>query len=276
MEKSSPFSDNSRKRQLESPDHVKDYVQVTSVSPFLIGSAILLLIVAFVVWCVLGAVTDRVNYNGLIFPHHGTDDLTLTTEGSIIKMLVHTGDTVTEGQAVARVLTEERDSTIYSSISGTVLHTKQERESFKPFEPLVSLVCEHKPDHSVHTMLVAYVDMQTQHSLREGMEAQVWPLGDDRDEIGYVRGVISSIDRYPTPPAEIVNQLKSTPLAEALYSMNGPAWQVVIELGRNPNDSTLYDWSFGQPENVDMGIGTYCNVLTETRRRSMYQYLFGR
>lgn len=64
------------------------------------------------------------------------------------------------------------------------------------------MVCEEIVDHTVYTMLVAYVDMDTQHSLREGMEAQVWPKGEERDEIGYVRGVITSIDRYPTPREE--------------------------------------------------------------------------
>ena len=274
MKKESPFSEHSRQRQLESPDRIQDYVRVTSVSPFLIGLTILLLLGAFVVWGIFGTVTDRVSYNGLIFPHHGTDDVVLNSSGSITRMLVHTGDSVVAGQVVARVMTAGKDSMIRSDISGTVLHTKQERDTFEELEPLVSMVCEHKPDHSVHTMMVAYVDMETQHALRVGMEAQVWPMGDDRDEIGYVRGVITSIDRYPTPKAEIVNQLKSTPMAEMLYDMQGTAWQVIIELRHNPQDPTRYDWSIDRHDNVDMSIGTFCNVLTETRSRSMYEYLF--
>ena len=274
MKKESPFSDNSRKRRMESPTQVNGYVRVTSVPPFLIGGTILLLLVAFVVWGVFGTVSDRVQYCGLIFPHHGTDDVTLDSSGVITKMYVHTGDSLQQGQLVARVLIGEKDSVIRSAIEGTVMHTKQERETFGPLEPLVSVVCEHKPNQSVHTMLVSYVNMETHHSLKEGMEAQVWPIGDDRDETGYVRGVITSIDRYPTPQAEIINQLKSTPMAEALFDMQGPAWQVIIELRHNPNDSTRYDWTSGRSADVDMGIGTYCNVLTETRRRSMYQYLF--
>jgi hypothetical protein len=63
-------------------------------------------------------------------------------------------------------------------------------------------------------------------------------------------------------------------MAEAWFDMQGPAWQVIIELRHNPNDSTRYDWTSGRSADVDMGIGTYCNVLTETRRRSMYKYLF--
>ena len=90
-----------------------------------------------------------------------------------------------------------------------------------------------------------------------------------------MRGIITSIDRYPTPREEIVNQLKSTVMAEALFSLEESAWQIIIELNSMPNDSTHYDWSFGQPHNVDMGVGTYCHVRTETQRRSMCQYLFG-
>ncbi len=276
MKNTSPFTESGRRRQLESPEGIQDYVRVTSVSPLLIGCAIVLLLGAFVVWGVLGTVTDRVQYSGLIFPHHGTDDVKLDTSGSIKQMLVHTGDTVMEGQALAHVHINGHDSLVISHLHGTVLFAKQDRESFVPQEPLISMVCDHHTDHAVHTQLVAYVDMETQHELREGMETQVWPKGDDRDEIGYVRGVITSIDRYPTPRDEIVNQFKSTAMAEALFSVNDAAWQVIIELNCLPQDSTRYDWSFGQPKNVDMGIGTYCNVLTETRSRSMYEYLFGK
>lgn len=275
MVKEDQTTNNSHSGRLESPTVLKDYVRVTSVSPLLIGCTILLLLGAFVIWGIFGTVTDHVEYSGLIFPHHGTDDVTINSSGTITKMYVHTGDTVAVGQQIARVQTLGKDSIVHSTVSGTVLFTKQEREGFEPLEPLISMVCEEHVNHAVHTMLVAYVDMETQHSLREGMEAQVWPKGEKRDEIGYVRGVITSIDRYPTPSEEIVNQLKSTAMAEALFSMNEAAWQVIIELNEMPQDSTRYDWSFGQPHNVDMGVGTYCNVLTETQRRSMYQYLFG-
>ncbi len=273
MKKESPFTENSRQRQLESPDRVQEYVRVTSVSPFLIGLAILLLLGAFVVWGIFGTVADRVQYTGLIFPHHGTDDVTLQSRGSVIRMQVHTGDSVVAGQEVAYVETLGHDSIVRSTISGTVLHTKQDREAFEPMEPLVSMVCEHH-DHTVHTMLLAYVNMETHHVLKKGMEAQVWPIGDDRDRIGYVRGVIADIDRYPTPPAEIISQLKSTAMAELLFDTNEPVWQVVIELRHTPDNPELYDWSSGNADNVDMTIGTFCNVLTETRSRSMYQYLF--
>jgi hypothetical protein len=107
------------------------------------------------------------------------------------------------------------------------------------------------------------------------MEAQVWPADKKRDEIGYVRGRISQVVRYPADAADVRQTLKSNILAQRLLG-NGEkvVYEVFIDLQRSPSDPTCYDWSFGQPEDVSMRIGTYCSVLTETRRRSMFQYLF--
>ena len=80
---------------MEKPEQLSEYVKVTSVSPLLIACTILLLLGAFVLWGVFGTVTDRVEYSGLIVPHHGTDDVTMDSQGAITKMYVHTGDTVT-------------------------------------------------------------------------------------------------------------------------------------------------------------------------------------
>ena len=77
--------------------------------------------------------------------------------------------------------------------------------------------------------------------------------------------------------AGVVRQtLKSDDLAERLLESGEMMYQVNIELLRSPQDPSLYDWSFGQPADVNMNIGTYCSVLSETRRRSMFRYLFER
>ena len=123
-------------------------------------------------------------------------------------------------------------------------------------------------------MLIAYVDNAGQRDLRVGMEAQVWPENEKRDEIGYVKGRIIRIDRYPVA-ADVVRQtLKSDEMAQRLLESGGLMYQVHIELLPSADDPTHYDWSFGEPEDVNMNVGTYCSVLSETKRRSMFQYLF--
>jgi HlyD family secretion protein len=188
-------------------------------------------------------------------------------------MFVHGGDHVTRGQSVALISMDESYSILTSTVEGTVISTKVDNEPFEAFEPIVSVIDGSGPD-TQRAMVIAYVDNAGQRDMRVGMGAQVWPENEKRDEIGYVKGRITRIDRYPAAAEEVRLTLKSDDLARRLLESGEMMYRVNIELQPDPDDPTKYDWSFGEPENVSMDVGTYCSVLTETRRRSMFQYLF--
>ena len=99
-------------------------------------------------------------------------------------------------------------------------------------------------------MVIAYIDNAGQRDLREGMDAQVWPEDEKRDEIGYVRGKVVRIDRYPVEASQVRQILKSGDMANRLLESGEMMYQVQIELLPSPDDPSLYDWSFGQPEDV--------------------------
>jgi hypothetical protein len=170
----------------------------------------------------------------------------------------------------------ESYSFLTSTVSGLVISTKTDNEPFEAFDPIVSVVDATAGNgQSQQTQLIAYAGNEAQRDLRIGMEAQVWPADEKRDEIGYVRGRISQVVRYPADADDVRQTLKSNILTQRLLGDGQDIlYEVRINLLTSPADSTCYDWSFGQPEGVSMGIGTYCSVLTETRRRSMFQYLF--
>jgi len=169
----------------------------------------------------------------------------------------------------------EGHSYLTSTVSGLVISTKVDNEPFEAFDPIVSVVDSKETQDSKRTQLIAYANNEAQRNLRIGMEAQVWPANEKRDEIGYVRGRISQVVRYPADADDVRQTLKSDIMAQRLLGDGQDVlYEVRIDLLTSPADSTCYDWSFGQPEDVSMGIGTYCSVLTETRRRSMFQYLF--
>ena len=260
---------------LQSPEQIADHLRVTYVPTYLLASAVIVLLVAFIVWGFLGNVSDKAYYSGVVFPVQGTADITLPNKGIVRSMLVHNGDSVRQGQTVAMVSIGDSHSFLTSRVSGLVISTKADNEPFEAFDPIVSVVDGNVSDgQSQHTQLIAYADNEAQRDLRIGMEAQVWPADEKRDEIGYVRGRITQVVRYPADADEVRQTLKSNILAKRLLEQGDVVYEVRIDLLRSPEDSTQYDWSFGEPENVSMGIGTYCSVLTETHRRSMFQYLF--
>lgn len=259
---------------LRSPDQISDHLRVTAVPTYLLAAAIIILFGAFIVWGFLGNVSDKAYYSGVVFPVQGTTDITLPNKGIVRTMLVHNGDSVRQGQTVALVSIGESHSFLTSTLNGLVISTKTDNESFEAFDPIVSVVKEGRSKETGRTQLIAYADNEAQRDLRIGMETQVWPADEKRDEIGYVRGRITQVVRYPADADEVRQTLKSDILAKRLLQQGDVVYEVRIDLLCSPEDSTSYDWSFGEPADVSMGIGTYCSVLTETKRRSMFEYLF--
>ena len=261
------------KNDYHSPSEIGDHLKITYVPTYLLATAICLLIAAFIVWGFLGNVSDKAYYSGVIFPKEGTTDITLPNHGVVRNMLVHNGDSVHAGQTVAMVSINGSYSFLSSTVNGLVISVKGDSEPFEGFEPIVSIV--KKDAANRQTQLIAYADNNAQRHLCVGMEAQVWPANEKRDEIGYVYGRISRVVRYPAKLSKVRQKLKSETLAKQLTGDGEDlVYEVQIDLRRAPDDSTGYDWSFGKPDDVSMEIGTYCSVLTETRRRSMFEYLF--
>ena len=262
-------------KSIQSPDQISDHLRVTAVPAYLLATAVMVLLVAFIVWGFLGNLSDKAYYSGVVFPVQGTTDVTLPNKGIVRNMLVHNGDSVHQGQTIAMVSIGDSHSFLTSTVSGLVINTKTDNEPFEAFEPIVSVVDGSAGNLQLQrTQLIAYADNEAQRDLQIGMDAQVWPADEERDEIGYVRGRITQVVRYPAAAGEVRQTLKSNILAKRLLEQGDMVYEVRIDLLRLPEDSTCYDWSFGEPVDVSMGIGTYCSVLTETKRRSMFQYLF--
>ena len=273
MTDNNPFSIDNRQQKMQSPEEIGSTLKVTALPTYLLALTVLLLLGAFFVWGFLGSVSDKAYYSGVVFPMQGTTDVSLPNKGMVRTVFVHNGDHVTRGQSVALISIDDSYSILTSTVDGTVISTKVDNEPFEAFEPIVSVV-DGSGLETPRSMLIAYIDNAGQRDLRVGMGAQVWPEDEKRDEIGYVKGRVTRIDRYPVSAEEVRQTVKSDDLANRLLESSSMMYRVNIDLLTSPDDPSKYDWSFGEPDDVSMGVGTYCSVLTETRRRSMFQYLF--
>ena len=53
---------------LQSPEQIVDHLRVTYVPSYLLATAVIVLVVAFLVWGVLGTVSEKAYYSGVVFP----------------------------------------------------------------------------------------------------------------------------------------------------------------------------------------------------------------
>ena len=161
--------------KLQSPEQIRDHLRVTYVPTYLLAAATALLLIAFIVWGVLGTVSDKVYYSGVVFPAQGTTDITLPNKGIVRAMMVRNGDSVRVGQTVALVSIGDSHSFLTSTVNGLVISTKTDNEPFEAFDPIVSVVGKDYDGQPHRAMLLAYANNEAQRHLRVGMEAQVWP-----------------------------------------------------------------------------------------------------
>ena len=150
--KSDLYMKENSEKTLQSPDKIADHLRVTFVPAYLLATTIALLLAAFIVWGVLGTVSDKVYYSGVVFPVQGTTDVTLPNKGMVRTMLVQNGDSVHLGQRIAMVSVGESYSLLTSTVSGLVISAKADNELFEAFEPIVSVVDDNGMVHIEATL----------------------------------------------------------------------------------------------------------------------------
>lgn len=268
------FSSERRNEMLKSPDQIGDYMHVSAFNTLLVCLTVFLLVCAFFLWAFLGKVTDKVEYTGILVPAKEATDITLPNEGVVHTLLVSNGEQVKAGQPLALVSVNGQYSTVSSTCDGMLIIIKAEGESFAALEPIFCISDDKGAGNFGPLVVMAWVDNETRRLLREGMNVQVWPVGEKRDEIGYVIGHVRSIDMFPTTKLEVQSQLHSQDLAKSMMPQNDAAYKITVGVEHAVDDPSILHWSFGEPDDIQMNVGTACNVLTEIRSRTVMQYFF--
>lgn len=267
-------SSERRNDMLKSPDQIGEYMHVSAFNTLLVCLTVLLLVGAFFLWAFLGKVTDKVEYTGILVPAREATDITLPNDGVVRTLLVNNGERVKAGQPLALVSVNGQYSTVSSTCDGILVTVKTEEETFEALEPIFCIFADDGSGTVGPLLVMAWVDNETRRLLHEGMNSQVWPVGEKRDEIGYVVGHVSSVDMFPSTLREVQNKLYSKDLAESLMPQDDAAYTVVVGMEHAVDDPSILHWSFGEPDGIAMNVGTTCNILTEARSRTVMQYFF--
>jgi HlyD family secretion protein len=89
--------------RLSSPEQLDQLMQVTDARGWIILSALGVVLVTAVAWGVLGSVSQDVPCSGMLVKSGGVFEISAPSTGRITDLAVRVGDTVTEGQVVARM-----------------------------------------------------------------------------------------------------------------------------------------------------------------------------
>lgn len=248
------------------------YIRLTSHSSIAVLFAMGILSVGFVIWAIFGSVTDREIIHGVVFPSKGTVGVNVPSNGSVKELFVHKGDMVVEGQSLALIAVDGAYSVLSAPYNGTVLSYIPENGTFNAFEDVIDLL-PHSGVQKVYSV-TAYANFTSMRFIKQGQEAQVTPLNEKRERVGYVRGVIKRVNQYPISRQEAILKLQNASLVNEIFPDDNSVFEIEIDMGRNPDAPDELDWSFPSDDPIDMSVGTFCNVEVVVKSRSIFRYLF--
>lgn len=93
--------------RLSSPEQLDQVMQVTTPRGWLALGALCLLLLTAIVWGVAGRVGDKVSGRGILVRTGGVLEVVSAAPGRVVDVAVAVGDSVTEGQVVARLVQPE-------------------------------------------------------------------------------------------------------------------------------------------------------------------------
>lgn len=254
-------------------NQLNDDIKVISSSSIVLMCTLISLILSIAIWLFAGTVTEKAHIRGVVFPDSGMTDVCLPQAGVMRNVFVQKGQEVKAGQQIALVSVGNSYSVVTSSSDGVVFSCKQEGEGFEPLEPIVSLIDKSIEDRT-SVILLAYSDLINLKDIAAGQDVQVWPSNEKSDEVGYVRGTVSSVGRYPVKKAEVARKIKAQAYLDELLPEGVTSYELEVSLAVEKDNPALLDWTFDRGDHPDMSVGTLCDAIVITHTYSIFEYLF--
>ena len=234
-----------RERALErvsSPEQLDQLVSVTSPRRWLGLGALLLAVIAAVVWSIASTVPTTLSGSGFLLPLDGLASVTAPVSGTVHDITLQTGAHVVAGDTVARL--EEPDGTsvpVVAPRTGVVTETDTFDGGFANEAQPLALI------EPVGWPLVAYAYVPTDLAgeLEPGTPARLTLDGGLGRRFGFLAGHVESVSRYAVTPDRLALVLQGTSV-ESQVTKLGAVNEVVVALDQTAANPSGLVWSLGR------------------------------
>lgn len=247
--------------KLATPEELDKMIQVTNLRGWIALSGLLLIVVAALVWAILGSIPTVVKTTGVLVRQDGIQEIQTPPDTGVIRNLaLKAGDTVKEGQALGtfRGDTGGQETPIVSPFAGTVLEVLVSNNTpLKPLSPVARIEQVNKPLKTI--LLMSLADGK---QIKPGTKVQISPTTVRPEEHGLLLGTVSFVSQLPVSAESLLNQLKSAELVTVLTAA-GPAIEVDVELQADPATASGLKWTTasGPPFKLTNGTLVQANLV---------------
>ena len=277
--------------EMATPEQLDQHIRIVNPSMWILWIASIIGVITVVMWSITYNISDGIDVGGVLFTSKDIVNVSAERTDILTDVLVKSGEYVESGDIIAVMRNDDAlneiseceqqlkeadsDSIEYEVLQNrledlrrkytndTVIKTDYSGyiQSVKSIGNMVNMgdtVASIMPD-SGYDELISYVPFEYARLLELGMETQVTPYFAEREEFGYMSGVITSISSVPATEESIIKSLGTTSYVEEIIG-DSTCVEVRIKLDLDMNSDNQYKWSNPKGEKLSIGYGTQCGV----------------
>jgi pyruvate/2-oxoglutarate dehydrogenase complex dihydrolipoamide acyltransferase (E2) component len=251
--------------QVSAPDELDRQMHVTGPKTWLALVALCALVLGAVAWGFLGRVPVAVtSEGGILLKRDSIREVVAQEPGVVTEVGVSKGDTVEEGQVVARLQGDGEETVeVKSFFTGTALEVLLQEGIVVDRGDQVAVI--ERGDEPLQAIM--YVPIDDGKRLEEGMLAHVSPSTVASEEFGYIRGTVSRVSEFPPSEAHMMLLFENRDLVESLRG-NGGKLEVIVDLAQDTSTPSGFEWSSPQGPPTEIANATHATatfILGEER-----------
>ena len=254
--------------QLSSPEQLDTEVRLVRPAGWIALGAVILVLIAFLVWCFVGTVTTTFPAAGVLATQYGTVNSVSPEDGSVSEVFVIQGEEVSEGDRVATVSTGNGSVSVEAAADGTIVELLA-----YPSDPVTAgaTVASIQPaDEDLR--VYAFVPLDGTQPIKAGMPVQVSVTTVPSEEYGLLQGTVSRVGTHPVTRAGVLALLNNEEIANIIVS-GAPVFQIEVAL-TEADTSTGYAWTTADGPPEELAAGTLVNSTVITAVRPPISLLF--
>ncbi len=243
--------------KLSSPEQLDKAIVVSSPLSWIVIVGVFGIIVAVIVWSIIGRVPVVVEATGIITAPENISSIYSDNSGELVAMHKTKGDNIQVGDVIATINIQNGvTADIVSRQSGvlTKLLAVEEDEVFPGME-----IARVTPYTEKEQMLTCYMGLMDADKLDIGMEVLIYPVSSDTQNLGYMEAEIINIGEYAANISNMSYVIGYDNLLQEQFIENGPVVAISCEIASG-EDGSGYLWSVDTEENISIKNGTFANV----------------
>ena len=257
--------------KISSPEQLDKALTVTSPASWIALLGIAVIVVAGIIWSILGTIPITVSTQGIVSPKVGTNAVYAADSGTVLSVSARPGVELHMGDELCRYRTSGNEiRSIYSDQVGEVADVMVENGmTISPGNEIVRVA----PKTENHQVAVCYVPLSQVAKLERGMTVQVYLDGVDSQAKGHMTARITNIDSYAANNTGMASVLGADNNLIAVFQQYGAVVAVACEF--YPGDTTSgYYWTNEKGSEVSVPNGALISAKITTQEVAHISKLF--